>query len=500
MTVVRCKKGRAVLLLGRAQDGTALVYEPRKGAVERTALAAVGLTAKLDEVEQVNVVVVDDSGSMRSVVPELGQRKIAAATLLAQEFIAALKFYNPVSAYGFATFSSAGKLELTSGIPAVPAVEAKGRQSLWRAVGSVLAALKKKTGLANAKKRIFVITDGDVPNEEDRTAVCRDLVTSGVILDAVLLCTTDDNSDQDFRMSVLALSLNSRGCAFCPKSLEEVARFIRKEEFADLAFRRPTVARSSPVPARAFTVATQFLSFTTKVPCDIPYKPGDSLRTLPRALRETPVPHTFCAARILAEMQICAESGFAPYAAADSIRHWRVHIPGPLPGGARTVYWPVIVRFRPDYPYSAPSFHFLALPPLPNVSALGRVRCAALDAYHPRTHIALLLRAIQGLFASADPNAPYSLDSAVERPRWRAEDYDALVAARTRDPPLPLPVLEYLPLIAGEIADAAAPPRPAKNADRAPRVYSQLSCKKIEGSPGLLDGVLIALDEEKYCH
>jgi ubiquitin-protein ligase len=459
------------------------------------------LTDKLAEVEQVNVLVVDDSGSMRSVVPALNKRKIAAAQLLGQEFVAALAFYNAASAYGLTTFSGSEKLELGSGIPIVPSIEAKGRFSLWKAIANVLAVLKGNVGLTHAKKRIFVITDGDAVDNEPRAAVCRDLVNSGVILDAVVLCTTDDDSDLDFRLSVLTLSLNSGGCAFCPKSLEEIVRFIRKEEFADLAFRRPIVARSSPVPDSALTVATPFLSFTTRVPPHIPYKAGDPLRTLGRAMYETPAPRTFCAARILSEMQICAEAGFAPYAAADSVFQWRVHIPGPLPGTARTVFWPLAVKFRADYPHSAPTFRFLALPPLPNVSALGRVRNKAIDGYHPRVRIAVILHSIQALFSGHESSTPYSVDSAVDRVRWRPEDYDALVAARTRDPWIPLPALEYIPLIAGEITAAAGqPPARAKPADLRPHVYSQLSWRKIDASSGVLEGVLIGRDEERFCH
>jgi ubiquitin-protein ligase len=199
-------------------------------------------------------------------------------------------------------------------------------------------------------------------------------------------------------------------------------------------------------------------------------------------------------------MQICSENGFPAYAAADGILDWCVLIRGPLPGTShQCVHWPLAITFRPDYPYAAPVFRFLALPPLKNVSEIGRVCSRAIDAYHPRTRIAGLLIHIQGLFDTPDDSVPYSMDSAAESAPWKVADYDSLIAAGTVDPWLPLPDLEYLHFVVGDIATGGTPlPKRKRPTDLALHAYSQLTGRRIDGCPVEVHGIVIAPDEEKF--
>jgi hypothetical protein len=197
---------------------------------------------------QVDVVLVDDSGSMRSAVPALDARKSAAAARIARLFFAAVALFRPLPVCGLATFSGAAGLALGAGVPVVPEIEPSGQTSIWRALRCVLERLGRAETLRSARKRILLITDGEDVTGDARLPVCRELAESGVVLDAVVLGTTDDEIDCDFQSNVIPFVLNSGGCAFRPRSFEEIAQLVNLEQFADLTCRRGGARRRPEVP------------------------------------------------------------------------------------------------------------------------------------------------------------------------------------------------------------------------------------------------------------
>jgi ubiquitin-protein ligase len=247
-------------------------------------------------------------------------------------------------------------------------------------------------------------------------------------------------------------------------------------------------------------IVRKWIGFSERVVGVLPYRQEDVLRSLELAAAQAPTPRSFCDERILKEMQICVEAGFRAYAAVGSVREWRVYVRGPIPGtDHEQVFWALAISFPGDYPFIAPSFRFLSIPPLRNVSSFGRVRNRCIEEYHPRIHIAAILVSIQQLFYSSDPIGPYSQCSAEETVKWKGEEYDALIAAATVEPWLPLPDLDRLPFACGGILTGGSPlPPRRKKADLTFRRCSQISWKKIAGDPIAIGGVAVTQDETKY--
>jgi ubiquitin-protein ligase len=317
-----------------------------------------------------------------------------------------------------------------------------------------------------------------------------------VTVDVVLLSASHDPGDERAMRAFLPLVRQTGGCAFAPATADDLKRLLQAEQFVDLRLRAPAQRIIRDGEAEALK---KWLAFSANVPVALPFRQSDPLRALQLAAFQTAPPRSFCDARILKEMQICIDNGFMAYAAVDSILDWRVFLPAPLSGAAHgRVFWPIAVSFRPDYPYVAPTFRFLALPPLPNVSALGRVRNNVIETYHPRFHIARILQSIQALFQAPDPLIPYSQDSAADGCPWNPEDYGELIAAGCANVWVPLPDLDYLPFVCGGILTGGPPlPPRTKAADLSPRSYSMISWKKL-GEVVTVGGGIIAPEEQRY--
>jgi ubiquitin-protein ligase len=496
MAVVRCTSDIAMLMLGRRPDGLPVWYSPPHGAVQVGPLPDDGPPS--GPVEQVCVVLIDDSGSMRSVVPGMDTRKIAAAQTIAREFFAAAAFYSPTVLWGCATFAEVDRIRLGAAIPRVCDVSPRGQTGLWRTLMKVVAILRR---FEHARRRIFVITDGEDVTDDDQLDVCREMLAGAIVLDAVLLRTSDDDTDHRCHAEVLPFALHSGGCCFCPKSVEEALGFIRKEEFVDLTFRGQGHRRHRHLPLQPGEVAavTKWITFTAQIPSYMPYKRLDHLRTFDFVAHSMQHRRSYCITRILREMQICIDAGF-PAFVTETILAWRVFMQAPLAGSDRaSVYWVMNITFRTDYPYTAPTFRFLSLPPLKNVSALGRVRTSVTDNYHPRMHVAAILKHIQAGFETPEQLPPYAGDAAADNIKWNHADYETLVASGTVDPWLPIPDMEYLPIVAGDIEkNVSSVPPGKKKTDLSICAYSQLTWKKIEGTAETCEGSVIAPGEQKF--
>jgi ubiquitin-protein ligase len=157
-------------------------------------------------------------------------------------------------------------------------------------------------------------------------------------------------------------------------------------------------------------------------------------------------------------MLLCANAGVPVFAIGQGIDNWRVLLEGPLPGiEGKRVFWDLVVSFGGDYPYTTPAFRFLSVPPLRQVSNMGRVRTSLLQKYHPRIHVIKLLNSVVELFEK-DDGAP-----AEEPPfgelKWAPEDYDRLTKKACDDPILPLPDPDYLPIVSPTIVGKSGVPR-----------------------------------------
>jgi hypothetical protein len=341
--------------------------------------------------------------------------------------------------------------------------------------------------LGDIPKWVLIITDGEDVTGDDQLTVCHSVLDSHIVIDFFLLATT---KDEDVDKALLPLAHYSGGCCFHPTTIDDSIAILRKEEFIDLHLRDLSRSRST-ITASDLAVAAKYLKFSEKVPFRLKYKQSDELRTYQRIFSDTPPPHSCVTARIFDEMRICIDAGFT--ALALSLAEWRVFI------RQSSVLWDLLVTFPPGYPHAPPVLRFLSIPPLANVSAAGRVTNSATAAYHPRTHIATLLRSVEALFAHEDPKArPLDQETGVNVVRWEIGEWERMIKARTSTPWLPVPAVEYLGLYGGPIkAGGAAGPKRAKAANLGDKVWSRGTWKRIVGAPVEVNGNLLDSSEVK---
>jgi ubiquitin-protein ligase len=486
MTVVRTEKERSVLALAKGADGRRIVYSTLKGTLEWEKEAAPG------QVSQATAVLIDDSGSMRSVAEPVGRRKSAVAREIAAALFEALECYRPPAVYACAAFSAAGEIAFATGRPVVPDAGAAGQTALWSAVKAVIEVFQSNRELASkATLRICVVTDGEDVTGERPLAVSA-VFGERIVLDAIVLPSTDGAPPAD----LVAMAAAAGGVALCPRTFEEALALVRKEEFADLRCR----GRANTVGVRTFRAAKKWVSYTVSIPKVEFYRQSEQLKTIEKVNADIPSERSYGQARMLTEIEIVRDEGFPVYGIGNSVSAWHVFVPGPLPGtNNKKVFWDLLIVFPPDYPYVAPVYRFLSVPPLKNVSPFGRIRAKATEYYHPRMHIATVVKEIQKLFWEVDPLVPATIETAADKPAFDAAQYEELIAKKVIDPWLPLPDMEYLAIAYGDIlCDGAALPLRKKKPDLSPHVYSQLSWKKIIGEPLNWQGVIIAQYEERF--
>jgi ubiquitin-protein ligase len=492
MRIIRRDSRRAYLFIAKDDRGYSCVYAPQQATSAWELRQITELPTNLDAFDQAIVVLIDDSGSMRSVAPTMQKRKIDAAIDLAQAFFRAADHYGPPAVYGVATFSGARDVKLAAAIPVIQPMQGHGKTLLWKAISAIVGVFAANKNLARMRKRILVLTDGEDVTHDDQIAVCRSVLSENVVIDAILLETSGDALDAKLIAAILPFAFHSGGCCFYPRSTEEAVRFIQKEEFVDTSLRK-VERRSSAVPIEnaEFESVLKWLAFSQKVPVALRWSHSATLLTFERTVFEHADAKSCRVRRILDEMQICVENGFIVYSHEKSIGEWRVFLPRDLNG--RRVYWDLLVQFRHDYPYSPPVFRFLSIPPLANVSPIGRVRSTLIERYHMRFHIATILLSIRRLFDEPDPATP-SLDPQ-EGPAWDPSHYDTLIAQVVEHPWLPLPEVNYLAVFGGTILGGSAPVPPRKKkAGLEPRTYSQMSGRKTD-RPINVNGIVLHPDE-----
>jgi hypothetical protein len=311
------------------------------------------------------------------------------------------------------------------------------------------------------------------------------VLDSHIIIDCFLLATAED---EDVNNCLLPLAYYSGGCCFRPTRIDDSISIVRKEEFVDLSLRDLSRCRRT-ITASDVAVAARYLQFSEKVPFRLKYKQSDELRTYERIFSETAPPHSHVTARIFDEMRICIDAGFV--ALALSLVEWRVFI------RQSSVLWDLLVAFPHGYPHVAPVLRFLSVPPLANVSAVGRVTNSAITAYHPRTHIATLLRSVEALFAREDAKArPLDQDTGVDAVKWDIGEWEGMIKARADTRWLPVPAVEYVALYGGPVkVGGAAAPKRAKAANLGDKVWSQGTWRRVVGAPVEVNGNLVDSSE-----
>jgi hypothetical protein len=328
MRIVRRDSRRAYLFVTKGSTGYSWVYAPQQGTSAWELRQITDLPTNLDPFDQATVVLIDDSGSMRSVAPTMQKRKIDAAVDIAQLFFRTADYYRPTSVYGVATFSGAGDVKLAAAIPVIQPMQGHGKTLLWKAISAVVAALAANKNLARMRKRILVLTDGEDVTQDDQIAVCRSVLSENVVIDAILLETSSDALDSKLVAAILPFAFHSGCCCFYPRSTEEALRVIQKEEFVDLSLRKVERRLSAlPIEKAEFASVLKWLTFSQKVPVALPWSHTATLLSFERTVFEHADAKSCQVRRILDEMHICVENGFIVYSHEKSIGEWRVFLP-----------------------------------------------------------------------------------------------------------------------------------------------------------------------------
>jgi hypothetical protein len=110
---------------------------------------------------------------------------------------------------------------------------------MWDAMAAMCEVCRLREALGRAKKRIILITDGEDATTDDQMSVCREVLDSRVILDALILANSHEQIDRRFLASLLPFALHSGGYCFCPKTVDEAVAIIQKEDFSDQTIRSP---------------------------------------------------------------------------------------------------------------------------------------------------------------------------------------------------------------------------------------------------------------------
>jgi ubiquitin-protein ligase len=357
--------------------------------------------------KQLTVVLVDVSGTMATVVPQLGIRKLHAAQQCFDRFWDTALHFRTDAVFGAGFFPSNNDAAtvLFSAAPFAlqPRFRARGRGSIWSALNATLREIREIRDIKRLKKkRILLITDGEVQINEARFDIANKLVRDAVFLDAIIFETahrgTTDPVELEARGSIVPLCHLTGGRAYLPNSIDEALSLCQREEFVDLSFRRKALLRRAPLTPEQMQLyfLPPQLEFNGQYPeyplFGQPQKVFLELGTPGSSFRE---------ARIAEEFTVAREAGFHVYGTARKRGEaesdiWQAFVNGP-PVDGEPVLWNLLVTFPGDYPYAPPVFRFLVIPPLIDVATNGRVFLREFNRYVPGVRVAELLKAIERL-------------------------------------------------------------------------------------------------------
>jgi hypothetical protein len=317
------------------------------------------LLAKI--VDQVTVICVDASGSMRSVCPLLNERKWAAAC----EFVAAIRA-------GFAEFRPAalvGTVCVNIGKPAViwglgvppemGTLKPAGNTDIWGSVAAVSEEIRLISKELPA--RIILVTDGsDEPLRQFSTA--QKLRERRIVVDTILFPGSSEAEKRDPNAAISAVTL---GVAICPTVEKKAERLglVGTEAFVDLRVRRPPRWR----PIEWELDRDRFLGFEGLRR----FHGSGQLNARPfeeilREVGEVVYDSKFRDDRIAKELRICQLFGRNVVQVNRS--QWRV-----LLMGEEDVWWHLAIVFPWNYPWARPIFRVEAFKCADRDIPLGRV-------------------------------------------------------------------------------------------------------------------------------
>jgi ubiquitin-protein ligase len=462
MCVVRLEK-ESYLFLAKT-DHSEWGYNPLTGSLKDFFSIPIGFPSDMSSYSQLNVLLVDDSGTMRLTGDGYSERKIKVVEKWITCFLSAVEFYNIPSVYGACSTNGKIPFALPSRLPRFGNLEGNGSRGLWDSFNKIVNAIDKSQH--NLRTRIFIITDGiDVsvteppPNQK--------LLDLHIIVDAFVLHSAglpDDITEQ-----IKTLCWVTGGYAFAPDSPEKGLAILRKEAFIDIRFRKPPgpVAPEGPNPSAG-------MSWNQALKPDLHYKFVDPLRTL----ESLPPERTYRARRIVKEMTICNQRNFRSFCSTTSIDEWRTFLKAKLCGWQKTFFWDLLIAFPPGYPHSSPIFRFRSIPPAEHVGDLGLVRLPRGFRYHPRMRVVTMLDMIRLLLVK--PEKGDFLDDAFNVQTLVMSERAINEAVRKRHFEKPIPIQDLSMLSLCKITNASEVTEGTVKSVKPDRKFSDLTWQVIE--------------------
>jgi hypothetical protein len=399
-------------------------------------------------IDQVDVVLLDESGTMGTVSPQLRKRKVDAAFEYAVAFFAGVAMFSPCSLYGYSPFAEQIQLKWGFHCPCLTRPDPGGASTeilaVLRLVAEQIGGLHLRHGV---RKRVLVITDGDdfhAFDASEQSAVCQLLGQKDIVVDMILIGNAiDDEAKSEFESKALnflsPLCYSTGGLMFHPSNEDEskhITKCLTSEAFTNLRVRMlpiaPRILNGAAV-AELQKLQKELRVFTKDIPTDIPFKQSDARVEIDETFAVNDgIGSRYRRERIAAEVLECKRSGHSIWAIKDKVGHFRVLIGAPLEAhdDKFLVNWDLVVSFPPDYPYGNPVFRFLSVPPLKRVSELGLVTVTQ------ESCVSLTLARIRMLFG--EPAEWLPRESIRPRPRWTRDTWWKRLIAHDFSVPLPL--------------------------------------------------------------
>jgi ubiquitin-protein ligase len=264
------------------------------------------------------------------------------------------------------------------------------------------------------------------------------LIDSKIVVDAVLVSTTDENGP------LWAICELTGGLAFRSRTREEGLLLFQQEAFLNITVRRTRLISTAPVTEAVFEAKLREFAPDKYAVDAVNHAVAEARQAFPlasplyairRALHNGPPPPESVAsdddtgqrrfARVLSEVKRIRNAippDFEVWANYERIDKLRVFFQGPPASPFAGRWWTLFVTFPQQYPNNPPAFRFVGVPYHPNVSPEGKVLFSLVDrAYTPDRRVADLIVATRDLLAAPEAADALNREIGEEFARRRAE-------------------------------------------------------------------------------
>mgnify|MGYP000149540891 FL=1 len=292
---------------------------------------------------------------------------------------------------------------------------ASGSTKLWDCIVEAVEMLKElKKSYPSCILRILCLSDGeDNSSEYSPFETAKKLIDEGVIMDCVVV--------GELSSSLKGIAFASGGYVFLPRSVSEGLRLFELETLLSVRCRESTTrAVLNSQSDLDHYIAKDFSSSGPKM--KVPEQATQQLISTESALKNSVAgPQTGDSRMLKRIMHELANLNKNPhpnihiYPSGNDPQFWNVFMEGPeltpYQGGLFKLY----VRFRNDYPFSAPEIRFLTYIYHCNINSSGRICHSVLDQfYSPDKSIRYILDCIYGLLMTPEPLDPLDANIAAE--------------------------------------------------------------------------------------